>query len=195
MSVAKSTKQRWLQELIYCCLWPIVASLAPAPPLATYEFGFSLNPTSNDELYTLWIYKVYEDRVIDSHPVTLETFMVEARGIQQSRANPAEVDLFGTHGIPLSDTPDGKRQAHVDLFCPSLDLLPNLRYGPAADQTLRTGWAQEPYAPSLRQQIILQAYRSPYHDHWHGPYFGTQAFLLLHDILDPDWVRTYNEGG
>ena len=79
MSVAKSTKQRWLQELIYCCLWPIVASLAPAPPLATYEFGFSLNPTSNDELYTLWIYKVYEDRVIDSHPVTLETFMVDAR--------------------------------------------------------------------------------------------------------------------
>ena len=195
MTLAQRIERRWLPLVIYSCLWPFMTGLAPAPPFATYEFGFSLNPTLNEELYTLWIYKVYEGNVIDSHPVTLGTFMMEARGMQYSRANPSEIDLFGKYDITLSDAPDGSQQGQAAIICPSIELLPKLRYGPNAMETLGTGWAQEPYAPSLRQQIILQAYRSPLHDHWQGPYFGTQAFLLLHDLLDPEWVRSYSEGG
>ena len=121
--------------------------------------------------------------------------MMEARGMQNSRANPEEIDLFGKHDITLNNVTDGSLQAQAAIICPSIELLPKLRYGPNAMETLGTGWAQEPYAPSLRQQIILQAYRLPEHEHWQGPYFGKQAFLLLHDLLDPEWVKSYSEGG
>ncbi len=159
------------------------------PSLATYEFGFSLS----DQQY--FIYKVFEDRVIESAPISLSTFVRQASGVEQSRANPEGVDLFAYYRITgcalFTDSSSGKQQA----FCTALNDLWKLRYGGASSGTSTSGWSTELNAPSERQCIILQVYRSPEAPHWLGPYFGKRAFQLLHDMQDPAWVSTYSRGG
>jgi hypothetical protein len=82
----------------------------------------------------------------------------------------------------------------IDHQCLPLDALWKLRYGGATSNTGTSGWAQEVNAPGVRQQIILQSYRSPHEEHWIGPYFGARAFALLHDIQDEQWIASYRDG-
>lgn len=171
------------------CALAIAALNAAPPSLATYEFGFSLN----DGQY--FIYKVFDGEVVESDPISLQSFILQASGRESSRANPEGLDLFDLHKIEKCESAVDSIARRTDTYCDALNDLWKLRYGGATSGTYTAGWAGELNEPSVRQQIILQAYRSPAYEHWLGPYFGKQAFQLLHDIQDPDWVSTYARGG
>ena len=47
------------------------------PTMAQREFGFSLNPNTQGELYTLFLYTVLEGEVVDSRPMRTESFILQ----------------------------------------------------------------------------------------------------------------------
>ena len=168
----------------------------PKPPAYTrFEFGFSLNPTAQGEMYALFMYTVLDNKVVDSRPMRVGTYILQMAGLEESRANIEGLDLFEEYGIAGCAAYSEEGQLHTGLDCSSIRDLWKLRYRGAAVEGRGTGWAGEEYRPSDRQQILLQAYRGDDYPHWHGPYFGKDALRLLRDMQDPDWVRMYRDGG
>ncbi|MBL0128698.1 MAG: hypothetical protein IPP83_14845 [Flavobacteriales bacterium] len=159
--------------------------------IAKREFGFSLNPNTQGELYTLFIYTVYQGEVVDSRPMRPGPYILQVSGIEESPANIESIDLFEEYGINGCGPWGENGAVHVGLDCRSINSLWKLRYRDALMPGQGLGWSAEEFTPSPRQQILLQAYRSPIHTHWHGPYFGKDAFRLLRDMQDPEWVRMY----
>jgi hypothetical protein len=162
---------------------------------ARYEFGFSLNPTAQGTLYGLFLYTVVDGQVVGSVPMRMLPFFLQASGMEESRANLEMLDLFAEHGIAGCGPLASSTGATSDMDCLPMKDLWKLRYQDGMGVAAGMGWAAEPMRPSERQQIILQHYRSPHHTHWHGPYFGADAFRLLRDMQDPAWVETYRRGG
>lgn len=162
---------------------------------ARYEFGFSLNPTAQGALHGLFIYTVLDGQAVGSVPMRALPFFLQASGMEESRANLEMIDLFAEHGIAGCGPLASSSGATSDLDCLPLKDLWKLRYQDGMGVASGMGWAAEPMRPSERQQIILQHYRPPQYDHWHGPYFGNDAFRLLRDMQDPAWVETYRRGG
>ncbi|MBL7953500.1 MAG: hypothetical protein JNJ91_00585 [Flavobacteriales bacterium] len=185
---------RWPPLIAYLAIGPLsVPSLSQAQ--ARYEFGFSLNPTAQGELAALFIYTVKDGTVVGSVPMRPHFFILQASGLMESKANLESVDLFDQYGIRDCGawTEDGSVRTNFD--CTVLQDLWKLRYRTGMGVQPGEGWATEEFRPSDRQQIILQHYRPPGYEHWHGPYFGADAFRLLRDMQDPAWVRTYAQGG
>jgi hypothetical protein len=136
-----------------------------------------------------------DGQVVGSVPLRMLTFFLQASGMEESPANLEMIDLFAQYGIAGCGTLASGAGAITELECLPLKDLWKLRYQDGMGQEPGLGWAAEPMRPSDRQQIILQHYRPPHHTHWHGPYFGTDAFRLLRDMQDPAWVETYQRGG
>jgi hypothetical protein len=162
---------------------------------ARHEFGFSLNPTAQGGLHALFIYQVLDGTVVGSVPMRPQAFILQASGLLESKANLEGIDLFDEHGIRNCGVWTGENGLQADLECAPLLELWKLRYRNGMGVQPGAGWAGEEFRPSERQQIILQFYREPTYEHWHGPYFGKDAFRLLRDMQDPAWVETYQHGG
>ena len=172
--------------------------LRPHPKPAAYarfEFGFSLNPTAQGEMYALFLYTVLEGKVVDSRPMRVGPYILQMAGLEESRANIEGIDLFDEYGIAGCAAYSEEGQLHTGLDCAPIRDLWKLRYRGAAVEGRGGGWAGEEFRPSDRQQILLQAYRGADYPHWHGPYFGKDALRLLRDMQDPAWVRMYRDGG
>ena len=165
------------------------------PTMARREFGFSLNPNTQGELFTLFLYTVLEGEVVDSRPMRTESFILQMAGVEESAANIESIDLFEEYGIVGCGPMLQGTEVLPGLDCPSIQNLWKLRYRGSAVEGGGLGWAGEEFRPTDRQQILLQAYRLPHHQHWHGPYIGKDAFRLLRDMQDAAWVRTYRDGG
>jgi len=162
---------------------------------ARQEFGFSLNPTAQGGLHALFIYTVMDGVVVGNVPMRTQPFILQASGLLESKANLESVDLFDQYEIRDCGVWADANGINANLECsPILDLW-KLRYKNGMGAQPGTGWAAEEFRPSERQQIILQLYRSTEYEHWHGPYFGKDAFRLLRDMQDPAWVETYQHGG
>lgn len=162
---------------------------------ARYEFGFSLNPNAQGDLAALFIYTVQDGMVVGCIPMRPHFFILQASGLMESKANLESVDLFDQYGIRNCGAWSEGGTVRTDLGCSTLQELWKLRYRNGMGAQPGEGWAGEEFRPSDRQQIILGLYRAPGYEHWHGPYFGEDAFRLLRDMQDPAWVQTYAEGG
>ncbi len=171
--------------------WSAPSSMAQA----RYEFGFSLNPTAQGALSALFIYTVFEGVVVNSVPMRTQPFILQASGLMESKANLESIDLFDQYGIQDCGVWADKTGHQANLECSPILELWKLRYQNGMGAQPGLGWAAEEFRPSIRQQIILQLYRPPEYEHWHGPYFGEDAFRLLRDMQDPAWVETYAKGG
>ncbi|MCB9178408.1 MAG: hypothetical protein H6590_03160 [Flavobacteriales bacterium] len=75
-------------------------SLEPAP-YAVSVFGISLNTGLNNQLYTIFIVKEFEGRVIQADPITREQFILQAQGIVESRANPDKENFFRKYEVSV----------------------------------------------------------------------------------------------
>lgn len=173
-------------------LWGSVTSVLAQ---AHHEFGFSLNPTAQGGLNALFIYTVLDDVVVGTVPMRSQPFILQASGLMESKANLESIDLFDQYGIRDCGVWADAEGLQANLDCSPLQDLWKLRYQDGMGAQPGLGWAAEQFRPSIRQQIILQLYRSPEYEHWHGPYFGEDAFRLLRDMQDPAWVETYAKGG
>ncbi|HRH38654.1 MAG TPA: hypothetical protein PK760_09930 [Flavobacteriales bacterium] len=165
------------------------------PSLAKREFGFSLNANLQGDHYTLFLYTVHEGKVVDSRPLRQGSFVLQAAGVEESPANIESIDLFDQHGIRNCGAWNEAGDLRTPIDCSTIGELWKLRFRGAVVEGAGTGWAGEELFPSPRQQILLQTYRAPSDPFWQGPYYGENAFRLLRDMQDPEWVRMYRDGG
>lgn len=169
--------------LLPCALFFATLSTSAQSP-ARYELGFSLNGTT-------FIYKVFEDSVIASEPIGHKTFIMEGMGVESSRANPADSNLFERFAIRDCGGAMDTTTKAITYYCFPLDDVPKLMTGAASDGSGNFGWAASNFQPGDGQQRLLAKYRLPTERHWLGPYVGEGAFRLLHDLQDADWVTRY----
>ncbi|HQV52527.1 MAG: hypothetical protein KBF87_05905 [Flavobacteriales bacterium] len=166
-----------------------------APPLATYTFGLGLNTGMNNELFTLFIIKEFEGKVIETAPLTRALFVQQAQGIVPSQANSEQINLFRKYNVEFCYIPEDTAVTLLD--CPVFDELWKLRFWeypfrPMEGQHPGKGWAEKPDAPSGRQLLLLTDYGIM---HSTGVAIGNDnVFRLLHDIGDPEWVDNYRKG-
>ena len=162
----------------------VLPMMSAAQEHARYELGFSLNGTT-------FLYKVFEDSVIGSDPMSHKSFIMQGMGVERSRANPAESNLFERAGIRDCGGAVDTTTGNITYYCFPLDDVPKLMTGAASDGSGNFGWAANSFQPGDGQQRILAKYRLANEKHWLGPYTGEAALELLHDLQDPDWVGRY----
>lgn len=167
------------------------------PPVATYTFGMSLMTGMNSELFTLFIVKEFEGRIIQTEPITRGQFMMQAQGAVPSKANPGGLNLFRKYEVAGCLLPpeldDGTRTVSD---CGVFDELWKLRFWEypfkqREGQHPGQGWAENRSQPSPRQMLLLSGYGI---NSLHDLACGEDLFRLLRDIGDPDWVDNYRKG-
>lgn len=187
---------RPLISAFFCCL--VATGLGGSrAPTASFTFGMSLMTGMNNELFTLFIVKEFEGRLIGTEPITRGQFVQQARAEVPSKANPSRINLFRIHDVPdcylPPDLDDGR---HPQPACSVFDLLWKLRFQEypfraGEGQHTGLGWAESPNAPSGRQLLLLSDYGI---QSLHDLAYGDDLFRLLHDLGDPEWVDNYRKG-
>lgn len=158
-----------------------------------YHFGISLATGAHSATYTCFIVKEYKGEVIGIEGLSGESFIKQATGITESRANPDSIDFFEeyrvTSCVKLKDPSTGEVRRPCDPF----GKLWKLRYSKypfhnkvAVDRG--EGWAKNEFKPSIGQFEILSEYGI---NHTTAMCYGENAFRLLRDINDPIWVQKY----
>lgn len=183
-----------VNTLLYASLLLWGGSAVAIEP-AHWEFGFSLATGMNNQLYTCFLVKIHEDKVIAKELITAEQFILQAKGLVKSKANPEGVDLFREHGIDLCNQDQASTvQEQIDA-CDPFATVWKLRFQewPFKEQggAHEPGWAETPLCPSERQMFLLHEYGM---HHYLDAVYGAQAFALLKNVRDPEWVANYTQG-
>lgn len=185
----------WIAVIMAMTVAPEGHGLRPAT-FATHQFGLSLSTGTSNQLFTLFIVKEFEGKVIQADPMTREQFVLQAQGVVPSKANPAAENLFRKYDVQacLADAPDSA-QVHL-ADCWVFDELWKLRFREypfrlAEGQHPGTGWAEKPEGPSARQMLLLTDHGIL---HLHDMARGEDAFRLLRDVADSSWVDNYRKG-
>jgi len=145
-----------------------------------YKFGFRIAPTYSGIVQYCVVYAP-GGKIEDVRPISMDAFLKEAGGRFMSDANPNAEGLFKKNGIKDS--------------LATLNNLWRLRY---KYYPLRhcpqdsVGWSASPenYIPSKNQTLILNGYGV---DNINGIFFGNNAFRLLRDMENENWITTYKE--
>jgi hypothetical protein len=187
-----------LVPLLTLLLWTgLTSGIGPEEPaLATYSFGLSLSTGQNNELFTLFLVKEFEGKVLSAEPMSRGQFVLQAQGVLESKANPARENLFRKYEVGACTVPDGVDSTIVIPDCYVFDDLWKLRfweypYRLADGQHPGKGWAEKREAPSPRQLLLLTDYGIL---HLNGMAKGENVFRLLRDMGDSAWVDNYRKG-
>jgi hypothetical protein len=198
---------------VFLCLLAAGIFVQSSPPATTYhdELGFSLMPGANSSPVSFYIIRKFDDpaRVIQATNISKGEFMAIGVGWGDNPANPNHENLFDKYDVVNcgyhNDTVIHRVFFKGGFGCNPLDDLWRLAYseypyngpqtsGSGQNQSVGNpigpgpGWARDPLKPSEGQQNILQSYGPVF---WNDIIHGENAFHLLHDMQDPDWVNRY----
>lgn len=167
--------------------------MVPAQSPPTQEFALSLSPGTDGQLFCLFLVKMKDDQVVESRPITRESFIKQAQGRTFSPANPDAEDLFRKYGVDACTLPPDSAAMGFLTDCPTLDNLWKLRYWEFPlktddGQRALKGWSEKPLAPSPRQMEILKQYGLKFTN---GLIVGPEMFRLLRDMGEKEWVNNY----
>jgi len=143
-----------------------------------YKFGFRIAPTYSGVVQYCVVYAP-GGKIEDVRPISMDAFLKEAGGRFMSDANPNGAGLFKKNGIK-----DSIR---------TLNNLWRLRYKYYPLKHIpqdSVGWSASPenYIPSKNQTLILKNYGV---DNINGIFFGNNAFRLLRDLENKNWIKIY----
>lgn len=177
----------------------------------TDSLGFSLMPGANSAPVSFHIVRKYNDpaKAITATSITQGTFLSVATGWGESTANPKKENLFDKYDVANCGYRGDTVIRHVlykgGLSCNPLNDLWRLAYKewPFYAPTPKVnpqqasvsnpvgpgpGWAKEKHMPSQGQQEILKKYGTTF---FNDIIYGENAFFLLKDMQDNDWVTSY----
>ena len=182
-----------LLPLVALCLGAGHGVQRPLSP-PTWTFGISLATGAHSELYTLFLVKEHGGKVIATEPITREQFVLQAQGVVPSKANPEGINLFRIFEVQGCLHPDDGTKLLRD--CPLFDQLWKLRFfefpfHPMGGGAPKQGWAEVKAGPSPRQMLLLSGYGI---QRISDLAWGEDAFRLLHDMGDEEWVNNYRQG-
>jgi hypothetical protein len=146
-----------------------------------YYFGFNLIPNASGALYHLALIKPEKDGTFKIRQLTKDGFIAQAKGKEQSLANPKGIDFFKKYQI---DNPN------------VIDDIWRLRYQDYPYLTrdkVEPGWSTNdsiPYIPSPTQSKTLEKFGM---FRLNDYIYGENAFRLLHFMGKPEWIKLYKE--
>ncbi len=183
---------RLLIAVFICCL---SISLV-AQDTAERQFALTLSPSTDGQLFCLFLVKVRDGQVVESRPLSRENFVRQAQGRAFSPANPDADDLFSKYDVKQCTLPPDSAAMGFLTDCSTLSDLWKLRYWEYPlkvdqGQRMATGWSEKPLTPSQRQMEILSGYGLKYTT---GLIIGPEMFRLLRDMGDKQWVNIYRGG-
>lgn len=169
---------------------------APAQQPAEMQFALSLSPSTDGQLFCLFLVKLRNGQVVESRPLTRDSFIRQAQGRTFSPANPDAEDLFRKYGVKQCTLPPDSAAMGFLTDCSTLDELWKLRYWEyplktESGQRVSKGWSEKPLVPSPRQMELLHSYGMRYPT---DLVVGTEMFRLLRDMGERDWVVNYRGG-
>jgi hypothetical protein len=169
--------------------------MAAAQSASPWQFAGSLSSTSSGQLFSLFLVKMQDGKVVVTRPLTRLDFIHQAQGRAESLANPDTVDYFLKYQVPSCFLPpDSTAMGYHHSDCIMLDELWKLRfqeYPFQSGQRMPLGWSGKPLAPNTAQMTILGGYGMRYPK---DLVIGAQFFRLLHDIGDRQWIVNYRNG-
>lgn len=183
---------RFFYALFVLCL----ALPSLAQPQAEMQFALSLSPSTDGQLFCLFLVKVRNGQVVESRPITRDSFIRQAQGRTFSPANPDADDLFRKFDVKQCTLPPDSAAMGFLTDCHTLDDLWKLRYWEypvkiESNQHAAKGWSEKPLVPSPRQMAMLNTYGMRYPG---DLVVGPEMFRLLHDMGNRDWVVNYRNG-
>jgi hypothetical protein len=165
--------------------------------LSTWHFAISLAGNTEGQLFSMFLIKLSDDSlVLETAPLTRNSFIRQVQGRTFSKANPDGEDLFRKYGVKQCTLSEDSAQMGFLTDCSTLDDLWRLRfqsYPIKLSEGLRapTGWAANALKPDDRQMLLLSDYGMKFPI---DLIIGENLFRLLRDMADPEWVDNYRKG-
>lgn len=177
-------------------IFSLLTAMAWPQAPAGWQFALSLSPSTDGQLFCLFLVKVKDGSVVESRPLTRENFIRQVQGRTFSQANTDADDLFRKYGVQRCTLPPDSASMGFLTNCRTLDDLWKLRYWEypmkvADGQRMAKGWSERPLTPSQRQLEILHQYGMRYTT---DLVIGEEMFKLLRDMGDEEWVTEYRSG-
>ncbi len=151
-----------------------IISLKSQEDKSKYYLGFNLVQTMYGEMVHYGIARVFTDGEVEITYLTRRNFLLQITGQQISDANPDKKDFFEEHKINY-------------LIMNNLWMLRYSEY-PYRSQDYEFGWAKKTYGPSEAQINFLKKYGFKHIDSF---IYGDNAFRLLKDMMNLEWVNNY----
>jgi hypothetical protein len=153
-------------------------------------FGVRVSIGSNSQINTYVCY-LNNGRVLSQKKLFDEaSFIKIVSGQWPSIYNPQRKNFFEEHNIPCGVMKDEETQIET-VVCDPFDSLWKIRFAtyPFINR-IEEGWSNKLHKPSLKQEKFLyDRYGVASVD---ANFFQDSAFwLILHDVTDPDWIRSY----
>lgn len=159
-----------------------------------HHFAFNLAPSGNSQFFNLAEVTVYEGKIVEIKHLTVDEFVKCMAGILETKANPDKENFFEKYGIKGCDVhilEDGFSvfdcELVWDLWRLRYDKNPAKTAGREQNQS-DDGWSRKKYIPSEGQMQILQRYGIRHISEF---FYGENAYKLLRDMSNPNWVQTY----
>jgi len=142
-------------------------------PKSKYYFAYNITINSDGSTIHYALLKQLPSKKIEVITLTKTDWILQAAGRQQSLANDT-TNYFKKYLIRWQ----------------TVDQLWKLRYSeaPYRKKIDKIGWAQKKMAPSEAQMKILRKYGINFITDY---FYGENAFKLLKDIQDGEWVTNY----
>ncbi len=160
------------------------------PPRSKPIFGVNIAIGANSQIttYVCYLYNGYSlnrKRIMDK-----KTFIKFVSGEWPSIYNPNGINFFEEHGISLIEKTE-ERTSKTYLDCAALDSLWKIRFSTYPFlYNNELGWSNKLFKPSPNQEIYLKERYNI--NHIDGEYFlDTNFWLLLSDVVNPEWVDNY----
>lgn len=161
------------------------------PPLIVTELAFNLTPHTSGSGNTFAIIDRYQGKITRIQEIPEKHFVLIATGNMQSKANPKQVNFFHHAGIPRCKVEYDEPFHDWNIDCLPLEDLWKLRFQKQPLTFVEgedLGWAGKEHCPNDRQMFILEKYGIQGLDDY---VIGEQAFELIRDCGDPNWVNNY----
>jgi len=160
---------------------------------AKHYFGVGLGTGPHSSLFTCFMVKEYEGKIVAINGLTPDQFIRQAAAMIDSKANPDSIDYFQKFRVSsclkMKDPDTGQEIRPCDPFS-KLWKLRFSKYPLHQREPVDRGdgWAKNETKPSPAQLEILSTYGIQGAT---GMCYGDNAFRLLRDVNDPIWVQSY----
>jgi len=139
-----------------------------------YYFGFNLMQTMYGDMHHYGIICIAPNGAKSYEFTSKVNFVMQIAGLQDSRANPDTINFF----------------VKYDISPRIIGTLWMLRYAeyPYRSKKFNFGWAKNVASPSDAQFEFLKQYGF---ENINSFIYGENAFRLLQDMMNLDWVNNY----
>ena len=175
--------------LLLLLVWVISSSIIQAPTVRPV-FGVRVSIGANSKITTFACFIDNGRGLTSKRIVDRETFIKIASGYWPTKYNPKKINYFEENGIDCGLFYDSSEMKTIPS-CVPLDSLWKIRF---ATYPFRgngeLGWSNKYHKPAPRQEIYLHERYGI--NHIDGDFFlDTSFWMLLNDVMDPQWIENY----